>query len=78
MYWEVTLVKPLDNYQLYVEVRNGQKGVFDMSPYLEKGMFRELKNPEYFNRVSVLLGAVSWPNGQDIAPETLLAELKND
>lgn len=78
MYWDVTLVKPLDNYQLYVEVRNGQKGVFDMSPYLEKGMFRELKNPEYFNRVSVLLGAVSWPNGQDIAPETLLAELKND
>lgn len=78
MYWDVTLVKPLDNYQLYVEVRNGQKGVFDMNPYLEKGMFRELKNPEYFNRVSVLLGAVSWPNGQDIAPETLLAELKND
>jgi hypothetical protein len=78
MYWDVTLVKPLDNYQLYVEVRNGQKGVFDMSPYLEKGMFRELKNPEYFNRVGVLLGAVSWPNGQDIAPETLLAELKND
>jgi hypothetical protein len=28
--------------------------------------------------VGVLLGAVSWPNGQDIAPETLLAELKND
>lgn len=78
MYWDVTLVKPLDNYQLYVEVRNGQKGVFDMNPYLEKGMFRELKNPEYFNKVSVLLGAVSWPNGQDIAPETLLAELKND
>jgi len=25
--------------------------------------------------VDVQLGAVSWPHGQDIAPETLLAEL---
>jgi len=36
---------------------------------------RELKDPGYFNRVGIVLGAVTWPNEQDIAPETLLAGL---
>jgi len=29
----------------------------------------------YFNQVGILFGAVTWPNEQDIAPETLLAEM---
>jgi hypothetical protein len=29
----------------------------------------------YFNQVGILFGAVTWPHGQDIAPETLLAEM---
>lgn len=76
MYWDATFVKPLCNYEIYVEIQDGTKGVFDLKPYLEKGMFRELKNVDYFNSVNILLGAVSWPNGQDIAPDTLLSELK--
>ena len=28
-----------------------------------------------FNRAGILLGAVTWPHEQDIAPETLLAEM---
>lgn len=38
-------------------------------------MFRELKDIHYFNRVGILFGAVTWLNEQDIAPETLLAEM---
>lgn len=29
----------------------------------------------YFNQVGIVLGAVTWPHEQDIAPETLLAGL---
>ncbi len=76
MYWDVKVVKPLTDYKIYVEVADGRKGVFDVAPYLEHGVFRELKNPAYFNQVGVLLGAVTWPNEQDIAPETLIAELQ--
>ena len=46
-----------------------------MKPYLDRGVFRELKDVNYFNRVDILFGAVTWPNEQDIAPETLLAEM---
>jgi len=74
MYWDVTLVKPLPNYQLYVEIKDGRKGIFDVKPYLELGVFRELNNIHYFNQVEILFGAITWPNEQDIAPETLLAE----
>ena len=76
MYWDVKVVKPLSDYRIYVEVADGRKGVFDMNPYLERGVFRELKNIHYFNRVGIEFGAVTWPNEQDIAPETLLAELR--
>lgn len=76
MHWDVRIVKPLPDYRLYVEIEDGRKGVFDMKPYLDHGVFRELREPRYFNRVGILFGAITWPNEQDIAPETLLAEMQ--
>ena len=75
MYWDVKFVEPLTDYRIYVEIANGEKGIFDLKPYLDRGVFRELRNVDYFNQVHILFGAVTWPNEQDIAPETLLAEM---
>ena len=72
----IKLVRPLTDYRIYVEVEDGRKGVFDLKPYLDHGVFRELKDVNYFNQVGIVFGAVTWPNEQDIAPETLLAELR--
>jgi len=76
MHWDVKLVKPLPEYCIYVELENGRKGIFDLKPYLDQGILRELKDVHYFNQVNIVFGAVTWPNAQDIAPETLLAELQ--
>ncbi len=75
MYWDVKYVKPLSDYQIYVEIEDGRKGIFDMKPYLDKNVFRELRDSHYFNQVGILFGAVTWPNEQDIAPDTLIAEM---
>ena len=75
MYWDVKTVKPLPDFRIYVEIENGRKGIFDLKPYLDHGVFRELRDIHYFNRVGILFGAVTWPNEQDIAPETLLSEM---
>lgn len=75
MYWDVKQVAPLADYQIYVELEDGSKGIFDLKPYLDRGVFQELKNVHYFNQVGILFGAVTWPHEQDIAPETLLAEM---
>ena len=77
MYWDVKVVKPLPDYCIYVEVEDGRKGVFNMKPYLDFGVFRELRDVHYFNQVGILFGAVTWPHEQDIAPETLLAGLQS-
>jgi len=75
MYWDVKFVKPLTDYRIYVEIEDGRKGIFDLKPYLNRGIFNELKEITYFNQVSITLGAVTWPHDQDIAPETLVDEM---
>jgi hypothetical protein len=75
MYWDVKTVKPLPNFRIFVEIEDGRKGIFDVTPYLDRGTLRELWDVHYFNRVGIQFGAVTWPNEQDIAPETLLAEM---
>ena len=76
MYWDVNIVKSKPEYKIYVEIKDGRKGLFYMKPYLDKGVFKELKNVNYFNQMDILFGAVTWPNEQDIAPETLVSEMK--
>ena len=75
MYWDVKTVKPLPDYRIYVEITDGRNGIFDMKQYLNHGVFRELRDVHYFNQVSIVFGAVTWPHEQDIAPETLMAGL---
>lgn len=75
MEWDVKFVKPLPDYRIYVELEDGHKGIFDLKPYLDRGVLRELRDVHYFEQVGILFGAVTWPNEQDIAPETLLAEM---
>jgi hypothetical protein len=67
----VTAVEPLENYKLKVKLSDSRIGIFDVSPYLNMGVFRELKDPKYFRRVYVDYGTVVWPHEQDIAPETI-------
>jgi hypothetical protein len=43
----------------------------DFRPWLEGPVFEALKDPAYFREFFVDGGAVAWPNGADIAPETL-------
>jgi len=76
MYWDVESVWPLENYELHVELADGRKGLFDVKPYLNHGVFRELQDQAYFSQVGIVFGAITWPHQQDIAPETLVAELK--
>ena len=75
MHSDATLVKPLPDYRIYVEIENGSKGIFDLKPYLDRGIFRELRDVNYFNQVGIVFGAVTWPHEQDIAPQTLLSEI---
>jgi Protein of unknown function (DUF2442) len=71
---KVVAVRANDNYSLDLEFNDGSVRRFDVKPYLEYGVFKELKDRSYFKKVKVAFGTVQWPNEQDISPETMYIE----
>lgn len=67
----VTIVTPLPGYKLELIFSNGEKGIYDCSDLLDFGVFKELKNENYFNKVKAWDGTIVWPHEQDICPDTL-------
>ncbi|MDO8273268.1 MAG: DUF2442 domain-containing protein [Gammaproteobacteria bacterium] len=67
----VKSVSPLPGYKLLLEFTSGERGQYDCTPVLEFGVFKELKDAQYFRRASVMDGTVVWPHEQDICPDTL-------
>lgn len=74
MYPRVKNVQPLDNYLLKLTFDNGEIKIFNVSPYLEKGVFKELKDKSYFKSVKPFMGSVKWQHDQDFCPDTLYEE----
>jgi hypothetical protein len=74
----VTNVKPAENYTLKVWFTNGEVGILDMKPYLDKGIFRDLKDVSVFNSVHPFIGTIQWANDADLCPDTVyLDSVKN-
>ncbi|MDH4274308.1 MAG: DUF2442 domain-containing protein [Gammaproteobacteria bacterium] len=67
----VKSVLATSDYKLHLEFINGEQGVYDCSPHLDFGVFKELKDLNYFKQARVLDGTVTWPHEQDICPDTL-------
>ncbi len=63
-----------DDFSLDLKFNDGSMRRFDIKPYLEFGIFKELKDKNYFKQVKVAFGTVQWPHEQDISPETLYIE----
>ncbi|WP_129600937.1 DUF2442 domain-containing protein [Anaerophilus nitritogenes] len=71
MYLSVINVEPLSDYQLLLTFENGEKKIFDMKPYLDKGIFKELKDEKIFRSVKISFDTIEWSNQADIDPEVL-------
>ena len=72
----VVSVVPQNDHHLLLGFTNGERRLFDVRPYLDKGIFVELQDLRYFKEARVAFGTVQWPHEQDFAPETLYAESK--
>jgi hypothetical protein len=58
-------------FRIRVVFNDGVESTIDFSDWLAGPVFEPLKDPAYFKRFFIDGGAVAWPNGADIAPETL-------
>ena len=66
----------LPNYHLLLEFDNGEKGVFDVRPYIKGSWFGELKDINKFRNIFVNGMTVEWKSGQDICPDDLYYKSK--
>ncbi len=75
---EIKKIKYVSGYTYHLVFDNGTKGDVDFSTYLNKGdVFKTFKNLHFFKKAIIDGGTITWPNGIDIAPETLYEKLSS-
>lgn len=80
--WRVRTVEPLPSARLRVTFIDGTEGFVELERFLGaarvKGtVFAALRDPDFFNSVRVVLGAVEWPNGADLAPDAMYDAIRD-
>jgi hypothetical protein len=67
----------IGEYKILVSFKDGLSGTVDLSDSLWGPVFEPLKDFSFFKSFSYNpeLNTISWPNGADIAPESLYANV---
>jgi len=63
-------------FRIHLTFNDNLQGTVDLESWLEGPIFEPLKDRNYFQRFFLDGGTVVWPNGADIAPETLYEAVK--
>ncbi len=66
----------MPDYQLLLTFENGEKRLFDMHEYINKGVFSELSDERLFKTVHISFDTIEWENGADLDPEILYQDSK--
>jgi len=69
--WRVRAVSVQPGYRLSITCNDGTSGIVDMSALVNSpvaGIYAALKDAQLFQKVSIELGALTWPNGADLDP----------
>lgn len=76
---KVRTVKPVGGFRLAVEFSDDTRGERDFSFIRSESgpMLEPLKDADYFRRVFVEDGVLTWPNGYDWDPIALHDEMKD-
>ena len=78
MLTKILSCRPLDGYRLALSFSDGSAGVADLGALIARqgAMVEPLRDPAYFSRVFLEAGAPTWPNGFDLAPWALHADMQ--
>jgi len=75
---DIVEARAIGNHRLYLRFEDGVSGEIDLGRLIDfKGIFEPLQRPEELAKVRVdpEIGTVCWPNGADLDPDVLYAEL---
>jgi hypothetical protein len=75
---DITEIAYRDGYVYHIKFDDGLEGDVDFSEYMGQGpVFEPLADTSFFQRARIDGGTIAWPNGADIAPETLYEKLED-
>ena len=61
----------IDGYKISLTFDDKQTKVVNLERYLDKGVFLPLKDPDYFQKVTLIDGTIVWPNEADFCADVL-------
>jgi len=64
-------------FRIHLTFNDNLQGTVDFQGWLQGPVFEPLKDRDYFQQFFIEGGTVAWPNGADIAPETLYEAVKS-
>ena len=73
MKWRIVRAEVVGSHSLDLTFKDGTRKQIDLLPLLEGPVFERVREPAFFAQVVLdpVAGTVVWPNGANIAPETL-------
>lgn len=75
---DVIKVEYRGGYVYHIQFDDGIEGDVDFSEYLSLGpVFASLRDRKLFSKATVEGGTIAWPNGADVAPETLYEKIES-
>ena len=77
--WRITAASAKANFCLHVTFVDGTTGEVDLQNFLNSTtvtgtVFELLRDKEAFSKVGVVMGAVQWENGADLAPDVIKSQ----
>jgi hypothetical protein len=75
---KIVRAKHLRALVLEVEFADGMAGEYDLAPLFARDtvLTRPWSDTEYFKRFMIELGALGWPNGLELSPQTIRQRLE--
>ena len=79
--WRLRALGVLPQWQLAVTFNDGLTGIVDVFTLVngpDAGVFEALRDPVFFARAYLDCGAITWPNGADLAPDAMYKAIRVD
>ena len=75
---DIVEARPLGQHRLHLRFEDGVEGEVDIAAMVPfTGMLAPLADPAYFAKLTTnpVSGTITWPNGADLDPDVLYAEI---
>jgi len=75
---DVIAIEYTSDYCYRIVFDDGTSAAVDFSEYLDHGpVFAPLRDVDFFRKAHIEGGTIAWPNGADVAPETLYDQCRH-